>query len=127
MAKKEFMFRGKSIEELKAMGLTELSLLMKADARRAIKRGFTEAEQSLLKKVRAGKKNIETHCRDMVILPDMVDMIIKVHSGKAFEPVKIEPEMIGHRLGEFVMTRSKVSHSAPGIGATRSSASMSVR
>tara|TARA_Y100000294_G_C8499805_1_gene314345 strand:- start:938 stop:1045 length:108 start_codon:yes stop_codon:yes gene_type:complete len=35
--------------------------------------------------------------------------------------------MVGHYLGEFVQTRKKVSHSAPGIGATRSSASVSVR
>jgi len=35
--------------------------------------------------------------------------------------------MIGHRLGEFALTRKRVAHSSPGIGATRSSASLSVR
>jgi len=39
----------------------------------------------------------------------------------------IEPEMIGHYLGEFAGTRKGVSHSAPGIGATRSSAALSVK
>ncbi|MBL7054846.1 ribosomal protein S19 family protein, partial [Candidatus Woesearchaeota archaeon] len=36
-------------------------------------------------------------------------------------------EMIGHYLGEFAMTRQRVAHSAPGIGATRSSGSLSVK
>ena len=41
--------------------------------------------------------------------------------------VIITKDMLGHRLGEFAPTRKSVSHSAPGIGATRSSASMSVK
>jgi small subunit ribosomal protein S19 len=57
----------------------------------------------------------------------MVNKQIKIHSGKVFEEVLIQPEMIGHYLGEFAMTRKKVSHSAPGIGATKSSASISVK
>ena len=127
MAKKEFSYRGKSLEELKSMGLSELSKMFKSDARRVIKRGFTESEQTLLKKIRAGKKNIETHCRDMLVLPEMVGIIIKVHTGKIFVPINIEPEMIGHRLGEFALSRNRVAHSAPGVGATRSSAALSVR
>ena len=127
MAKKEFSYRGKSLEELKAMGLSELSKMFKSDARRVIKRGFTEPEQTLLKKIRSGKRNIETHCRDMLVLPEMVGIIIKVYTGKMFVPINIEPEMIGHRLGEFALTRNRVAHSAPGVGATRSSAALSVR
>ncbi|HLC85017.1 MAG TPA: ribosomal protein S19 family protein, partial [Candidatus Nanoarchaeia archaeon] len=38
-----------------------------------------------------------------------------------------QPEMLGHKLGEFAITKKRVAHSAPGIGATRSSASLSVR
>ena len=63
----------------------------------------------------------------MIILPEMVGVTIKIHMGKSFVAIRIEPEMIGHVLGEFALTRKIVSHSAPGIGATRSSASMSVR
>ena len=81
----------------------------------------------MLKKLRANEKNIETHCRDMIILPEMVGKTIKIHQGKEFMPVIIEEGMIGHYLGEFAMTRKKVAHSAPGIGATRSSASLSVK
>jgi len=42
-------------------------------------------------------------------------------------PVKIDEEMLGHYLGEFALTRKRVAHNAPGVGATRSSASVSVR
>jgi small subunit ribosomal protein S19 len=57
----------------------------------------------------------------------MVGKTIKVYSGKEFLPVVIIDEMIGHYLGEFVLTRNRVEHSAPGIGATRSSAALSVK
>lgn len=127
MAKKEFTFRGKTTEEMKKLSLNELAQLLTARQRRTLLRGFTEQQKILLKKLRAGEKNIETHCRDMIILPDMIGSTIKIHQGKAFMPVVIEPDMIGHCLGEFALTRKKVAHSAPGIGATRSSASLSVK
>ena len=127
MAKKEFAFKGKTTEELKKLSLNELAQLLTSRQRRTLKRGFTEQQKILLKKLRASEKNIETHCRDMVILPEMIGATVKVHQGKEFVPVMIEPDMIGHCLGEFVLTRKKVAHSAPGIGATRSSASLSVK
>ena len=127
MAKKEFTFKGKTTGELQKLSLNELAQLLTARQRRTLKRGFTDQQKILLKKLRANEKNIETHCRDMVILPEMIGKTIKVHQGKEFIPVVIEQDMIGHCLGEFVLTRRKVSHSAPGIGATRSSASLSVK
>ncbi|MEM3126765.1 MAG: 30S ribosomal protein S19 [Candidatus Woesearchaeota archaeon] len=127
MARKEFTYRGKSLEELKKMSIQEFSLLVPSRERRKIKRGFTEAEQKLLKAIQKNPKNIETHCRDMLIIPQMIGLIIKIYNGKEFVPVTIEPEMLGHRLGEFALTRKSVTHSAPGIGATRSSAAISVR
>jgi len=63
----------------------------------------------------------------MIVLPEMVGMVIKIYNGKEFTPVTIIEEMIGHYFGEFALTRKKVEHSAPGIGATRSSASLSVK
>jgi len=126
MAKVE-TFKGRTIDEWKKLSLTEYIQLLPSRQRRTLKRGFTEAQKEFLKKVKAGKNNIETHCRDMVIIPDMVEKTIKVYSGKDFIPVMITVEMLGHRLGEFVMTRKRVMHHAPGIGATRSSASLSVR
>ena len=127
MAKKEFTYKGKTLDDLKKMSMSELAQLLPSRQRRTIKRGFTEQQKILLKKLRSNEKNIETHCRDMVILPEMVGVIIKVHGGKEFVPVMVESDMIGHCLGEFVLTRRRVQHSAPGIGATRSSASLSVK
>ena|SRR3989338_8779721 len=127
MAKKEFTFKGVTIDELKKMSLNELAQLLTARQRRTIKRGFTEQQKILLKKLRANEKNIETHCRNIIVLPEMVGKTIKIYQGKEFIPVTVELNMVGHYLGEFVLTRKKVVHSAPGIGATRSSASLSVK
>ena len=91
----------------------------------------TENKKLLKKidKVIAGqyKKPIKTHCRDMIILPKMVDLIIHLHKGNAFIPVQIQPESIGMYLGELLLTRQRVQHSAPGVGATKSSAAVSVK
>ncbi|MFH1063478.1 MAG: 30S ribosomal protein S19 [Candidatus Woesearchaeota archaeon] len=127
MAKKEFLYCGKSMDELQAMGLKELADLLPARARRKIKRGFTEGEKTLLKNLRATTKPLKTHCRSMIVLPEMVNRTIKIHSGKGFEDVLIQPEMIGHYFGEFAQTRKKVAHSSPGVGATRSSSNVSVK
>ena len=127
MAKKEFAYRGKSMEELMKMSLNEISALFPARQRRSLKRGLTEQQKILLSKIRKNEANIETHCRDMIILPEMIGKTIKVYNGKEFVSVIIMDEMIGHCLGEFALTRRKVEHSAPGIGATRSSAALSVK
>lgn len=132
MAKKEFTYRGKTLEELKTLSIQDFAKLLPSRQRRSLIRGFNDAEKKLLakiKKYKAGKtkKPVKTHCRDMVILPDMVGLTIHIHKGKEFAPVLIEPDMLGHVLGEFTMNRQRVAHSAPGIGATRSSASASVK
>lgn len=124
---KEFVFRGKKFEEIKAMSIKEFAGLLPARERRTLIRGFTEEQKILLEKVKKGRPKLKTHCRDMIIVPEMVGKTINVYSGKEFKQVRIEKEMMGHRLGEFVITRNKVAHSAPGIGATRSSAALSVR
>ena len=129
---KELLFKGKTIEELKSMSIKELIEFMPARVKRTLKRGFNEQQKILLdvlKQAREGKfkKNVETHCRNMVVLPEMLGQIIYVHNGKEFVPVAIVIEMLGHYLGEFAQTRKKVQHSAPGIGATRSSAAVSVK
>ncbi len=126
MVKKEFFYRGKNLEELQKLSLTELLPLLNARARRSLKRGLNDQEKYLLKKLKT-KNNVETHLRDIIVLPEIVGKTIKIHNGKEFVPVLIEPDMIGHALGEFTMNRKKVTHSAPGIGATKSSASASVK
>ena len=127
MAKKEFTYRGKKLEELKEMAIKEFMVLLPARQRRSLRRGLTEQQKLLLKKIEKNEKNIETHCRDMIVLPVMTGMLIKIHNGKEFVPITIQEEMIGHFLGELSLTRKKVGHNAPGVGATRSSSNVSVK
>jgi len=115
------------VQEVTKMSIEEFAKLVPARERRKIKRGFTEVEKKLLKDIRSNPKDIKTHARDMIVIPEMIGKTIKVHNGKEWTMVIIEAELLGHRLGEFAQTRRQVKHSAPGIGATRSSASLSVR
>jgi len=124
---KEWHYRGKTLQEIQAMSLPEFAKLLKARPRRVLKHGLTEQEKIFLKNLEHGEKDLKTHCRDLIVLPVMIGKTIRIHNGKEFVPVIIDQDMIGHRLGEFAMTRRKVQHSAPGIGATKSSASLSVR
>lgn len=122
MAKKIFTYRGKTIEELQALSLKEITDLLPSFARRKIiRRGFTDAEKRFIKRLEK-KNNVKTHCREMVILPFMVTKTIKVAKGNGFDDVIITPEMIGHRLGEFAPTRKRVTHGNAGIGATKGTA-----
>ncbi len=123
---REFTYRGKSIEELKNMSLKEFAQLLTSRERRKILRGLTEQEKILIEKLKE-KDKVKTHCRDMVVIPMMIGKTILVHNGKEFIPVNIQPEMLGHRLGEFAHTRKEVKHSSPGIGATRSTKHASVK
>ena len=123
---KEFMYRGKSVADIKKLSLEEFAKLVPSRERRKIKRGFRESEKKLLDDLRTHKE-VKTHCRDMVIIPEMIGKIIKVYNGKEWVMLNVEADLIGHRLGEFALTRKHVRHSAPGIGATKSSASLSVR
>ena len=124
---KEFTFRGKKLEELKTLSVNEFSALVKSRARRSLRNGLSEEEKKLMEKIKINDKDIKTHARDMVILPQMVGYTIKIYNGKEFVQVFISEDMLGHRLGEFSLTRKRVAHNAQGIGATRSSAAVSVR
>ncbi len=117
---KEFAFRGYTFEEIQKMSLEDFMKLLPSRERRKLKRGLTEQEEILLRKLRK-RGQARTHCRDMLILPEMVGKVIFVHNGKDFVRVEIKPEMLGHRLGEFAQTRRFEKHSGPGVGATRSS------
>jgi len=117
-----FKYKGKTLEELKKMSLEEFSKLLPSRERRSLLRGLTERQKKLLKGIRDNPKKFHrTHERDMVILPEMVDIKFGIYNGKEYKPVVISSEMLGHRLGEFALTRQRVLHSAPGVGATRGS------
>jgi small subunit ribosomal protein S19 len=124
---KRFRYRGKSLEELLSMSLDEFVQLLPARERRSLMRGLTPTQRKLLNKIRtlrkAGKSDvmIKTHVRDMIILPEMVGLTIAVYNGKEYVPVRVTPEMIGHRLGEFSHTTKLVHHGEPGLKASKSS------
>ena len=132
MIKKGEFYKGKSIEELKQLSTADLLKLLPSRQRRTLKRGSTAEQKKLLKMIQASKegkykKPLKTHCRDMIILPEMVGQQLQVHTGKEYVPVVPTYEMIGRYLGEFAQTRKKVNHAAPGIGATKSSGALSVK
>jgi small subunit ribosomal protein S19 len=88
---------------------------------------MSEEKKKFLEKLKTTDQPIRTHYRDFVVLPFMVGKKIAVYNGKEFKYVTIEPEMIGHFLGELSLTRKSVKHSAAGIGATRSTKFISVK
>lgn len=123
----EFTYRGHTLDELQEMSLEDIAELLPARQRRTITRGLTTEQQKLRETVRdadpqkTANNPIRTHLRDMPILPSFVEKTIAVYNGQSFERVRVEPEMIGHYLGEFQLTRTSVEHGQAGIGATRSS------
>lgn len=83
---------------------------------RSVKKGpFVDAH--LIKKVEAvkatnDKRPIKTWSRRSTILPDFVGLTIAVHNGKQHIPVYISENMVGHKLGEFSLTRTFKGHAA---------------
>ena len=130
MARKVFKYKGYTLEELQEMSLEEVMELLPARQRRSLKRGFLPRQQKVLDKMRKLNKEgtkdgrpvvVRTHCRDMIVIPEMVGTTFGIYDGHNFVEVKITPEMLGHYFGEFAPTRQRVQHGDPGMGATRSS------
>ncbi|MEM1174150.1 MAG: 30S ribosomal protein S19 [Pseudomonadota bacterium] len=82
---------------------------------RSVKKGpFVDSH--LMKKVEeASNKNdrrpIKTWSRRSMVLPNMVGLTIAVHNGRQHVPILISENMVGHKLGEFAMTRTFRGHS----------------
>ena len=71
----------------------------------------------LLKKAEAGRSSgrnevIKTWSRRSTILPDFIGLTIAVHNGKQHVPVYVTDQMVGHKLGEFALTRTFKGHPA---------------
>jgi small subunit ribosomal protein S19 len=83
---------------------------------RSLKKGpFVDHHlQAKTEKAAAGKdkKPIKTWSRRSTILPDFIGVTIAVHNGKQHVPVYISENMVGHKLGEFALTRTFKGHSA---------------
>lgn len=83
---------------------------------RSIKKG-PFIDHHLMKKVETAiqnndKRPIRTWSRRSMIIPDMVGLTIAVHNGKDHMPIFITENMVGHKLGEFALTRSFRGHAA---------------
>jgi len=123
---KEFTYRGIAQKELEELPLDKLLKLFPARIRRSLTRGINDNKRKLIGEIKATKEGklktpINTHLRDLIILPFMIGTTVNVYSGKEFVPVTITSEMVSHYLGEYVITNKRVSHGAPGVGASRSS------
>jgi len=121
---KDFLYRGRTEEELRSISMDEFIGLLPSRMRRSLQRGLPDEQRILIEKVRArapGDKPVKTHSRDLVILPEMMGKTIMVFNGIDFVEVKIDIKKVGHYLGEYSVTNKPVRHGRPGIGASRSS------
>ena len=123
---KQFTYYGLTVEELEKLPSDKLFKLLTARARRSLKRGINDGKRKLIDEIKQAKagnnqNTIKTHLRDLIILPYMVGATVNIFSGKEFVPITISDEMIGHYLGEYVITNKRVTHGAPGVGSSRSS------
>jgi len=119
--KKQNTFRGKTIEELKALDVREFAKFLTSRQRRFVLRQFNDIQEFLNRanvKVERNKQ-IRTHKRDLIVVPGMIGMKIAVHNGKTFMPVEITWDKLGHKFGEFAPTRAKTKHGKAGLGATK--------
>jgi small subunit ribosomal protein S19 len=82
---------------------------------RSVRKGpFVDAHLAKKVAVAASKNDrrpIRTWSRRSMVLPDMVGLTIAVHNGRQHVPVLISENMVGHKLGEFAMTRTFRGHS----------------
>ncbi|MFX1267629.1 MAG: 30S ribosomal protein S19 [Promethearchaeota archaeon] len=124
-----FHYRGHTLDDLKKMNMDQLLQLLPARARRSLRRGLPPRQKKVIERLRrayrAKKRGkdliVRTHVRDLIIFPEFVGLKVGIYNGRNYDIVEIRPEMIGHYLGEFALTRKRVQHGSPGIGATRSS------
>ena len=81
---------------------------------RSLKKG-PFVDHHLIKKVETAKaandrRPIKTWSRRSMILPEMIGLTLAVHNGKQHVPVLVNENMVGHKLGEFALTRSYRGH-----------------
>lgn len=85
---------------------------------RSLKKGYyinDKLLQKVLKAKETGSRSvIKTWARSSDIIPEMIGLTIAVHNGRKFENILIEESMVGHKLGEFAITRTFRGHAAKG-------------
>lgn len=123
-SRRVFTYRGFTLDELKQKSMDEFISLLPSRQRRSLTRGMSTQHIKLMERIISSKdtkRPIKTHCRDFIILPELIGTTVQVHNGREFLRVSLIPETLGHFLGEYAPTCKQVKHSAPGIGATRGS------
>ena len=121
---KDFLYRGRTEEELILISMDEFIRLLPSRMRRSLRRGISDRQRILIEKIRSWtpeKKPLKTHARDLIILPEMIGKTVHVFNGQEFVEVKLDIKKVGHYLGEYAITNKPVRHGRPGIGASRSS------
>ena len=135
---RNYTFRGKTLDDLRAMELKDFVQLLNTKRRRFLARNFgvkhihfinqcKKALEAIEGQAGAKPPVVKTHLRAMVVLPAFVDNIIGIYNGKEFVEIQIKPEMIGHLLADFAPAKKIVKHSKAGVGATRSSSATSLK
>ena len=121
--KKQNTFRGKTIDELKSMEIREFAKYLTSRQKKYLLRNFQETEDFLNRANKKISKNepVKTHKRDLVVVPGLIGMKLHIHNGRAFTPIEITWEMLGHKFGEFSPTRGRIKHGKAGLGATKGS------
>ena len=126
--KKEFTYRGLTIDKLQELDFEQFMSVLPARQRRSFKRGLSQEQAKLINDSnQTPEKVIRTHRREMIIIPQFVGRKFAVHNGKEFVDVDILPEMIGLYFGELAPTRTSPIHTGPGVGATKSSKFMPLK
>jgi len=127
---RDFLYRGYTIEQLQELPLiaseenpdeVSVASLVPSRVRRTIDKGLTRSQRHLYDRLVQSEDVVRTHCRSMYVLPKMIGKTVAIHNGQKFVEVELREQMLGHALGEFAPTRRSVTHTGPGVGATRSS------
>ena len=108
------MFRLYARKRYSAKCDVQLRFAGTARSRRSFIRGLDDERATFVEKLRANGTDeaVRTHCRDVPILPDFIGLTVAVHNGKQHVPVYVTEQMVGHKLGEFAMTRTFKGHAA---------------
>jgi len=127
LTKKENTFRGKTLEELKKLDVREFAKYLTSKQKRFVLRQFQEIDEFVnrARKKIANNKQIKTHKRTIVVVPELVGMRIQIYNGRGFTPIDLKWDMMGHKFGEFAPTRARIKHGKSGVGATKGSKSKS--
>ena len=126
--KKEFTYRGLTMEKLQELDFGQFIQMLPARQRRSFKRGLSREQAKLINDSnQAPEKVIRTHRREMIIIPQFVGRKFAIHDGRNFVDSDILPEMIGLYFGELAPTRTSPTHTGPGVGATKSSKFMPLK